>query len=367
MAKKRNQQRDVSETKRRRAARKRRANVRERRRAAAFDGLPEIPAPLATTRAFPRPINIGGTQVWMNFFTQLGPNNDACRKRMKRLVQDLKEALGVHTLLAYHALIVLLDDTGARAKDEIRRLRGGPGDIDYWLGIGRRHLASRTAFNSEHEVTLWANARWPLLDLQKASECMQQLMVAEMEAVRLLFRAYERAQLVLDALDEAIEMDDDDAATARLEQEYNHASTQLSEAEVLQIAMFSDVDPAMLWPQHAVQYGPTFAFGRFVGRVNAGVTAVLEDKQVVVAKQIVGNLRDGELPALWLALRKLIQHHFSIEKLDLAIRRAELTDGTVEVAHARRELWVKRPTGDRFLITELDGPPAGSVTSADES
>ena len=363
MAKKYRQKRDVNELKRRRAARKRRANVSERKRAAMFEGLPEIPAPIATTRAFPKPINIGGTEVWLSLFTQIGLNNDAWRQKMMRMVQDLKEALGVHTLLTYHALIALVEGTGAQAKDELRRLRGGPGDIDYWLVIGRRHLANRTMFDSENEVTRWANAKWALLNLPRTPESTQQLMFHEMEAVRLLFRAYLRAQLALDALGEAVVANDDDAAMARLSEAYNHPSTQMSEAEVLQVAMFADVDPAILWPQHAVRYGPTFVFGRFVGRLNAGVTAVLGRNQFLVAKQIVECAED-RLPALWLALRRSIQRQFSVEKFDLAIHMAEQAGGTIEVSGATRELWVTRPPEARFLITEVNGPPAQCEPSA---
>jgi hypothetical protein len=358
MAKKRDQKRDLGESKRRRAARKRRANARNRQRAKAFEGLPEIPAPLATTRAFPKPINIGGTDVWISLFIQVGSNQDVWRHKMTRLVQDIKEASAVHTLLTYHAIIVLLEGTGAKAKDELRRLRGGPGDIDYWLGIGRRHLASRTAFDSEDEVKRWADAKWALLKLPRAPEFNEQSIFHETEAVRLLFRGYERAQLVLDALDNAVAMNDDNAATARLAEAYNHASTQMSEAEVLQISMLADVDPAILWPQHAEPYGPTFAFGRFVGRLDAGVMTVLQRNQFVVAKQIVESTED-RLSALWLALRRSIQRHFSIEKFGLAIHMAEQTGGVIEVSRATRELWVTRPPEARILITAVDGPPAG--------
>lgn len=363
MTKAREKKQSVSESKRRRKARKRRANVRERQRAAAFDGLPELPAPLATTWTFPKPIDIDGANIWIGLFTQIGPDNDPFwRYEMKRLEQDLKESLGVYALLTYGALVFWLG-SGGRAKDELQRLRGGPGNIDYWLGIGRDHLAHRTAFESENELRQWANVKWAFLPPLRTAEDIRQLMSDEMEAVRLLFRAYQRVQIVFKALDKAIKLldmkdnsADVDSAMALLQEAYTHPSTQLSEGETLQVAMFADVDPGMLWPQHAIPHDPTFAFGRFVGRINAGVTAVLKGKQFFLAKRIVESIDESRLPPLWMALRTLVERHFSIERLDLALHLAEQGSGAVEVARGTRELWVSWPTGERLRITEEGAP-----------
>jgi hypothetical protein len=344
----------AQESERRRQARDRRENVRKRQREAALRELPEVPAPVMTIRMFPKVLKTGNSNIVMAFLTENRPaKHIEGRYKMAPLVKHLNIALGVYTLLTYRALVVLLG-TGARAKDKLRTLRGGPGDIDYRLSVGRDHLASRTAFDSEDEVERWTNNKYVQLNAGAAPDgtvLRPQFVETEMQAVTLVFRAYERAQLVLTALNDAVDMNDDEAA-ARLDAADSHSSTQLTRSEVLQVAMLADINPAELWRQYGAVYGPTFEFGRFVGRVNAGVEAMLNPEQFAFAKQVLDAKReDAGLSRLWIALRELVRRHFSIEKFCLAIHMAEAVNGVIRVSRSTRELSVERP-GIRHVITD---------------
>lgn len=365
MARKMSKKKNEQEPERRRKARKRRENARERQRVAALHGLPEIPAPLATIRVFPRPLKTGNSDVVMPILMDIRAKKHVeGQYKMTAPVKHLSVALGVHTLLAYHALVVLLG-TGVRAKEALRQLRGGPGDIDYRLVIGRKHLASRTAFESEDEVKRWATNKYaPVLAVEAAPDeaAMQPLIEAETEAVRLVFRAYEHAQRALVARNDAMTMKDSEAATALLEQAFTHPSTQLTVAQALQVAMFADINPAGLWLQFGMIYDPTFEFARFVGRVNAGVEAMLKHDQFALAKRLLATKpEDAGLSGLWIALKEALGRHFSTAQFDLAIHLAEATTGVIRVSRSTRELWVEAPTGGRHLITRIDARDDGNA------
>lgn len=355
MARKRKKKTAVQESERRRQARERRENARMRQREAALLELPEVPAPLMTIRMFPEVLKTGNSNVVMPLLIENRPEKHIeGRHKMTPLVKDLNIAFGVSTLLAYHALRIPLG-TGSRAKDQLRTLRGGPGDIDYRLNVGRDYLASRTAFDSEDEVKRWANSKYALLLAEAGPEraiSQPQYVETEMRAVALVSRAYARAQIVSAALNDAVEMDNDKAAL-RLAAAYNHPNTQLTRSEALQVAMFADINPAQLWPEDELIYGPTFEFARFVGRVIAGVEATLNPDQFVLAKQVLDTKReDAGLSPLWLSLKVPLTRHFLVEKFHLAIHIAEITNGIVRVSRSKRELSVETPAGARHVIAD---------------
>ena len=365
MARKLSKKKNQQEPERRRKARKRRENARQRQRTAALHGLPEIPAPLATIRVFPKPLKTGNSNVVMPILMETRSKKHVeGQYKMTALVNHLNVALGVHTLLTYHALVIILG-TAARSKDALRQLRGGPGDIDYRLVIGRKHLASRTAFESEDEVKRWATNRYARVLAAEAAPdeaAMLPIIETEMEAVRLVFRAYEHAQRTLVARNDAMTMKDGEAATALLEQAFTHPSTQLTAAQALQVAMFADINPSELWLQHGMIYDPTFEFARFVGRVNAGVEAMLKHDQFALAKRVLATKpEDAGLSGLWIALKEALGRHFSTAQFDLAIHLAEATTGMIRISRSTRELWVEAPTGVRHLITRIDARGNGNA------
>lgn len=356
MARKRKTEKTVKESERRRQARERREKARKRQREATLRLLPEVPAPLMTIRIMPKALKTGSSNIVVPMLLQNRPaKHIEGQHKMSPLVKHLNVALGVQTLLAYHGLFILLG-TGALAKEELLRLRGGPGNIDYRLRIGRENLENWTGFDSEDHVKQWANNKYAHLKTVESAlgfvDMRAHLIEAETEAVRFVFRAYERAQIVLAANNEAANMDND-KATAHREAAFSHARTHLAPFEVLQVAIFADIETAALWPQYADGWGQTFKFARFLGRVDAGVEATLNADQFELARKIINAERaDAGLSALWAALHEKFNRHFLSEKFDLAIHIAEITNGIVRVSRSMRELSVETTAGTRYVIQE---------------
>jgi hypothetical protein len=352
MAKKSNKANKTKVSEPRRQARKRRENVRKRQPEAALREHPEITPPLATIRIFPKVLQTGNGNVVRGFVKEDRPKKTVeGRYKMTSLVKHLNIAVGVQTLLTYHALMVQLG-SGARAKDELGLLRGGPGNIDYRLVVGRKHLADRTAFESEDEVKRWATNKFARANgtVADGGGRLRERLKAEMEAVRLVFRTYERAQLVLTAHSNAIEMDDDDGAV-KLETAYSDLNTHLNAFEALQVAIFADINPAELWLQYGEGLAQTFEFARFVGRINAGLEAAIGADLFDLAKNILtAKPQEAGLAALWVRLRELLNFHFSTAKFDLAIHGAERVSGFIRVSRSTRELSVDDPEGFRHVI-----------------
>ncbi|MGH6711764.1 MAG: hypothetical protein ACREEK_22680 [Bradyrhizobium sp.] len=354
MVKKSNRTNKSKLSERRRQARERRENVRNRRREAALRVPTDIATPLATIRIFPNVLQTGNSNAVMAILRENRPTkNVEGQYKMTGVVRALNIMLGIHTLLTYQALVALLG-TGTRAKNELRALLGGPGDIDYRLKVGRIHLVEFTAFVSEDEVRRWAKIKYAEQQLKSGSVAgdgsQHEMIAAETEAVRLVFRAYQRAQLVLDAFVEAAELNDNDGAV-RLERAFHHANTQLTAFEVVQVAIFTDVNPAELWPQYGAGFGQTFELARFIGRINSGMEATLGPELFDLTKQVLNSrAEESGLPVLWVTLRKLLNLHFSSAKLDLAIHGAEHVKGVIRVSRSTRELSVEDSEGFRYLI-----------------
>ncbi len=346
MGKKWTKKSKAREAMRRRKARQRRENVRKREDAAIFGGALSVSEPLATIRVLPKVLKTGNSNIFMPF---LFPNQPKQyiegRAKAGGLIEHLKIALGVYALLAYHALCVLLSG-GAAAKDA---LHSRIGDVDYWLNIGRRHFASRTAFVSEEEVQQSAHHRYASMavNVPGAPARRARMIKTTTEGAGLLFRAYQRAQITLRAFNKALSMDSEQAAT-ELAAAFTHATTHLSCAQALQVAILADIDPSELWLQHALIYGPTFEIARFVGRLDAGLEAVLQPEQFALTKQVL-EVRSAstDLDVLRLALGNKIRAHFRNHLFEFAIHAGEQLGGAIRVTRGTRELWIDELAGNR--------------------
>jgi hypothetical protein len=97
---------------------------------------------------------------------------------------------------------------------------------------------------------------------------------------------------------------------------------------------FSDINPAELWLQYGEGFAQTFEFARFVGRINAGLEAVIGPDLFGLAKNILNaKPHESGLTVLWVRLRELLKFHFSIAKFDLAIHGAERVSGFIQRRH----------------------------------
>jgi hypothetical protein len=334
----------ADEKDRRNKARKRRENAARRQREQDARDYGEIPPPLATFEILPKVLQTGNSNMVMAFVKEMPPKkNFAGRDKQTGVVQLLNIALGVQMLLAYHCLVVLLG-SGARAKEELGKIGGGSDTVDYRLNVGREHLPKRSAFESEDELNLWAPLKLQMehgaapwgTELVKKIE-------AETEAVRLLSRAYDRAQRVAAAHKEAANMDAADA-TARLELAYTHPGTHVSWVKACQIAILADINPAELWMRYGASWG-TFEIARFIGRINAGVEAQLGPELFGIARQVLAARPGGiESSRVWQRLRELLDLAISTTDFEQGLRGAEAVGGIVRIARGTRELSVERPS-----------------------
>jgi hypothetical protein len=341
-------------TKRRRG-RIRRENA-TKRQSAKGEEYPGIPAPLATFDILWPVLDTGASNIVMAIAREIPWTKDFEGKyKHDGTVQRLNIALSVQTLVAYHGLVAMLG-SGARAKDELRALKVGIGDIDYRLMNGREHLTTLTAFKSEDDLQRSALTRYARADHEAATGSLRETILGETKAVTLIFRAYQRAQVVLVAERKSVGKSADDAA-ARQERAFKHASSQLSPIEACQVAYLADVNPAELWIQYAARFGKTFELARFVGRVNAGVEATLNSELFELTRQMLAaQSQETDLSEMWISLRQLLNLRLSTRKFDFAVRIAELADGTIRVAGRREgricELTIEGRDGSRYAIVE---------------
>ena len=328
----------------------RRENAAKRQSAKEAQEYPVIPVPLATFEILPKVLNIGASNNVVVSVQEIPwTKNFEGQYEQDGTVQHLKIAVSVQTLLAYHALVALLG-SGARAKEELRAQ--GIGDIDYRLVSGRRHLANRTAFETEDELRRLALHRYAALvaDPEAATGALGEKVLAETTAVRLVFRAYQRAQLVLEAKRKIIGKSASDSAE-RLERAHTHPSSQLSPIEACQVAYFADVNPAELWIHYLARYGMTFEFARLIGRINAGLETKLGPELFGIAARVIAAEADGsDLHMLWITLRQLLKLTLSADLFECAVRGAECVAGIVLVSRRQRELSIERPDGLRHVI-----------------
>ncbi|MBR1141373.1 MAG: hypothetical protein E6614_00055 [Bradyrhizobium sp.] len=335
----------ANEKDRRKKARKRRENAAVRQREQDARDYGEIPPPLAIFEILPKVLQTGNSNMVMAIVKEMPPKKDfAGRYKQRDVVQHLNIALGVQTLLAYHCLAAVLG-SGAKAKEELGKLGGGSDTVDYRLNVGREHLTSRTAFESEAELKLWAPLKLQMDHgaAPYAAELTNKIL-AETEAVRLISRAYDRAQRVSAAHKVAVDMGATDAA-AQLELAYNHPSTDVSSVEACQIAISADINPAELWMKYGASFGKTFEIARFIGRINAGVEARLGPELFGIARQVLAAQPcETQLSRAWTRLREFLILAISADQFDQGLRSAEAVAGIIRIARTTRELSVERPS-----------------------
>lgn len=343
-------------TKRRRG-RIRRENAAKRQRAKWAQEYPSIPAPLATFEILWRVLDTGASNTAMAVAREIPWTKDfEGTYKQEGTVKRLNIALKVQTLIAYHSLKAVLGSS-AGAKDALRALEVGIGDIDYQLVKGRAYLKGWTAFDSEDELEQSALTRYAAAGHEVATGTLNEDVLAETKAIGLIFRAYQRAQVLLAAERKSVGERADDAA-ARQEEAFNDASSRLSPIEACQVAHLADINPAELWIQYAAHFGKTFELARFVGRVNVGVEATLNSELFELTKQMLASQsQDTDLSEMWVSLRQLLNLRLSTRKFDFAVHIAELADGTIHMAHVRRdrrigELTIEGRDGSRYAIVE---------------
>lgn len=354
------QSQSKGEDARRARSRKLRETAAERQRDKEKREYGDIPAPLATINIRPRVLKTGNSNLAMAFLNEIpATKSTSGQYRHEGIVQQLRIAFSVQMLLTSHGLRVLLG-SAAGAELELAAMPIGLGDIPSRLVTGREHLASLTAFSTEDELAQWAMHKYAALrsggEGHNASDWLTEAVRAETEPVRILFRAYQRAQLVFAARRKASGMNAK-AADRKLEAAYNDANTQLSVIEACQVAIFADANPAELWMQYGAFFGRTFELARFVGRIMMGVDAELDRDLLETANQLLAAQPEGtDLSGLQINLREILSKIISPAKFEFALSIARMANGMIRVARATREVTVGEHDGRRYAIVEgLEG------------
>lgn len=301
----------MSWSQKRKAARERRTRIRERR--------PDVGTNDVVVRQISQPIRLPSVNSDL-VAPILAPDrmvkdtDGRCPPR--GLVKKLRGALGVYALCAYHSLSVLYDDS-ERSRDDVVKAAGM--SFGHLRRIGAASISEFTLFDTEEQVLNWAKAKYR--DLPAGAEIANNRLRAETElsAVALLGKTYVRAQRIIAGWDEAQAIQvkaGDGAARAKAEQQahdvieeaYRSAWHDLSIGQLTEIAIYADINPVILWPQHITYFTEPFELARFVGCVNAGIEAKLpaalhELTRLVLAGHETGDARDQ--------VSRTIRHHLS--------------------------------------------------------
>lgn len=345
----------MSQSERRKEARERRKRVRERTGPVDTNGV--------VLRQIIEPIRFPGVDSDM-VAPILAPNRLAKdidgRFPPRGLVEKLRAALGVHALCAHHSISVIYGD-GTRARDDVAEAAGT--SFRHLRRYGASHISELTLFETEDDLIAWAKSKYGHrpVGAQIANNCLRA--AVELSAVTLLGKTYVRAQRIIAGWEEAqaiLSKARDVAATAEAEQRahdaienaYGAVGYDLSIGQLIEIAIYADINPVVLWPQHITFFTELFELARFVGRVNAGVRADLPTNLHELTRLVVSGYETGDARDL---VSKVACDHlnraFPDNRLVAAIDAAERDGLVVSVGRGTRRIeLVARPIVSPKLV-----------------
>lgn len=345
----------MSRSEKRKAARERRKKARER---AGHVDTDEI-----VLRQVTQPITLPG--VVSNMVAPILapdrlPKESDGRSPPRRLVEKLRVALGVHALCVYHSLNALYGNS-EKARDDVVDAAG----MSFWhlRRNGAGHIGELTLFNDEDELITWAKAKHEDLPVGAQIANNRLRAEAELSAVTLLGKTYVRAQRILTAWEEAqtiLSKAGDEAARAQaveqahgvIEKAYNSTGHDLAIGKLTEIAIYADINPVILWPQHISFFTELFELARFVGRINAGVGAELPTNLYQLTRLVMDGYKTGDTRDL---VSEVARHHlakaFPGNRLIAAIDAAERSALVVSVARGTCQInLVIKPTIEAGLV-----------------
>lgn len=341
----------MSRLEKRKAARERRKRARERAGHVDTDQI--------VLREITQPITLPGSvsnMVAPILAPDRIPKDSDGRFPPRRLVEKLRVALGVHALCAYHSLNALYGNS-EKARDDVVDAAG----MSFWHlrrnGVG--HITEFTPFDHEDELIAWAKAKHGDLPVGAQIANNRVRAEAELSAVSLLGKAYVRAQRIIAGWEEAekiLSKAGDAGAEAEahdvIEEAYSSAAYDLTIGKLTEIAIYADINPIILWPQHISLFAELFELARFVGRINAGVGAVLSTNLYKLTRLVMDGYETGDTRDL---VSEVARHHlaraFPGNRLIAAIDAAERNALVVSVARGTCQIdLVIKPTIDAGLI-----------------
>lgn len=288
------------------------------------------------------------------------PKDSDGRFPPRRLVEKLRVALGVHALCAYHSLSALYGNS-EKARDDVVDAAG----MSFWhlRRNGADHIGEHTLFNDEDELIAWAKAKHEDLPVGAQIANNRLRAEAELSAVSLLGKTYVRAQRIITAWEEAqtILSEASNAATRAeaeakahdvIEKAYGSTGYDLTIGKLTEIAIYADINPVILWPQHISFFAELFELARFVGRINAGVGAELPTNLYELTRLVMDGYETSDTRDL---VSAITHHHlaraFPGNRLIAAIDAAERSALVVSVARGTHQIdLVIKPTIEAGLV-----------------
>jgi hypothetical protein len=259
----------------------------------------------------------------------------------REFLQKLRMVLGVHALCTYHSLNVLYGNV-TKARDDVADAAGM--SYDHLRRIGMAHISDVTLFDTESEIAGWAKQKFKDIPVGAQVANNRVRATAELSSVALVGKAYVRAQRVIASWEEAqviLSKSGDAASRAAAEMRardvigrgYASAWYDMSVGNLAEIAIYADINPVILWPQHIAFFAELFELARFIGRINAGVGATLSSNLYALTRQVMDGSQTGDTRDL---VSTMIRYHLSSalgkNELITAIDAAEKRGLTLSIA-----------------------------------
>jgi len=347
-----------NEAEKRRMARERRRNVKAR--SSILQNADETP--LQNRRVDPFPLTVKGVDT-RTYEGLLVPNADldetSGRYPIRKVVEQLRDALAVHTVLAYHGIKVVVSGR-PETLDTLRPAT--PVEPERLLTEGRELLSKLTGFRSEDELEAFSKLKFRHLDEQQASRPFNSRdarIKAELRAVQLITMAYRRAKVILQAF-ENIQRDRmkwvfrflaalgliqiNRILHSELQAAFDQHESDMEPGDLWELAVYSDINPTILWPQHVRSCAEFFEIARFLGRVDRGVEARLMPRHfsLLLFALNVGLRPDkrGELVFIDF-IQQGVRLHFVVSEFIKTLETAHLQGREFVVAHGNRAMSIE--------------------------
>lgn len=242
---------------------KRKAKVAERTKSdnPADDGKADV-----QPRVFATPITVGNADPSRLFEVQL-PNPEVRetdgRRHLRDLVNRLQSACGVIALVAHGQLMANHRDAPDRHNLTVALIaKHSTQSHDHLMRLGNKELSRRNLvaddFAALTTVLFGATSDAPAL----ANDQQAKL---HLNALALVTKATIRAQVIIQAVDEAAALRREKNAWTRLDDAFRSGpdKREISRVELVRIAALADINPVPLWIQHAQFMAPVLELARF--------------------------------------------------------------------------------------------------------
>lgn len=318
----------MDEAEKRKAARKRRANVTAR---ALKRAGPEPTQKEPSMRVFPNPVVVPGTDP-QTLHPVLIPDpvqrDSEGRRPLREIIRRIQASAGVTALLAHDQLMAQEGDIDRRSEwaTEIvaRHASLTPG---YLSQRGREELARLRLEGEDFDRLVAILFVGPEHGLTKDPV---KLAAAYLEALGLLTTTLTRVMRIVAEADDAFDTRDDKEAGNLVIEAYGHGQVAISRCDLVRIAALVDINPAPIWIQYA-HLAPVLEIARFGGKLvkasRCGGQVWLDRRLFPVLRQVLGQAGSSHAEvgteAAYLLIEQLVGARFDLPEL---LRRLEWHD-----------------------------------------